>query len=478
MKTNKRRFSRNLLLILWLLHLVLISPVHSEENGDGRTMPTGRPSNIAETGEVADTTDVSTSDASKDEESEKDEEETLPPDVESPQRAEIEKAPEVVSPLEEQLKVIGAKLDSIREEYEKFKTFRDQQKQNLEVVKQEMEKRLQKQRLLFFSIGGIVGVAAVVGIALAVIALRQTKNRLSDDEIRNEIETASSTLQDQINQNQDAVKEQISQIQEVQQGWQGIQDTLSFLQSQTTETPKKSIDDQIQTLQQQVDNIILPSGGDATTLEKIVLALEAKTQQRQAEIVDAEALSEFQRKLDRFDEELSQIQPLLSISGENFARAREEYITSALRQVKSISAGQPQLVSDDNPLDQRFANALLNALRAEVQFLSSSSSFDELRRKVNLKSLAQRFARYVDDEYQSNPRHESRIEPHLKRLFEAVGIQEIRPRKGERYNPRYHQVHSQERRADTTSGRVSRTYVRGFMENGEILSQALIILAE
>jgi len=296
-------------------------------------------------------------------------------------------------------------------------------------------------------------ILGLVGIAVYVLIIKRKKDK--QDEGLEDTDQKLEELENLIKSREEEIKKLQGQIGTLER----IPVLMSKLQTQQAELHGK--------INQQLTGI-------TTTIEsfdKFASEREEQIRQSQSAKIDLEQLDALQKDLAYFDETLNAIEELLQSNRQDFSEAKKQQVTSVLQKVNAIYEFQtnPQDETTDKSLAEHFANALKMDLQPE-------KSFESLRKQVNFKALAQFFARHIDDEYRNSTQNEASIEAKFNQLLQSVGLTEIRPKAGDRYNPRYHHILREERRPEVQRGAIARTHLRGFLENGEVISKAQVIM--
>jgi molecular chaperone GrpE (heat shock protein) len=357
------------------------------------------------------------------------------------------------------MKEIQRTLSSLRDEVLKINDFLQNQ-----AVKENAQQQNPSPFLL-----GILGwiVSGVLGGALATLLWRRSRKAVPDDGKSGKIEEPALPPID-------SAKE-AERVEPVQQG------TEQHLQAIPEDSP--DIDNRLSDLQNQIHDLSHHLSGllenaesFRSDLDGTITAIETETRERQTQTVDRETLEAFRERLLLFDGVLGQIQGLLSSNRqEHLAKMQQEKITIPLQKANELYDFITTPIASDG--SQSLAQRVIKVLMTSRQ-PSGDLSFADLHRQVNFRAIAKLAARYIDEEYQSNPKTEARIEPLLQQVFENVGIKDIRPNTGDWYNTKQHKYQSEESRSDIQSGKVSRTYFRGFIEEDEITAKAEVILVK
>ena len=308
--------------------------------------------------------------------------------------------------------------------------------------------KLEKKKLAL--ILSVIGIAVAIGIGVTgFILARKTLGKSNErlEGIEQKVENLSQTIENSKN----GVEEKFKTLH---QELQGYQTRIEGLETNQKEYVKKS---EVRVI---------------TGLETFISTREEHYKQTQSEEIDLKELENFQADLSSFDSSLEQIEELLVSNRENFANVREKQVASVSRKVDAIYEAQTQPPDDiEKSLPERWLDVIKRETGVQVD-----ESFESLRKQVNFKSLVQFFARHIDKEYQSETQNEASIEAIFRGLLQFANLTEIRPNMGERYNPRHHYILREERRLDVPQGAIARTYLRGFMENGEVISKAQVII--
>ena len=245
-----------------------------------------------------------------------------------------------------------------------------------------------------------------------------------------------------------------------------------------------------QRLQEQQDNMELKS--DKTELEKFKAELAEvksfgdqlkkslngiKAPAQKTEGPELAIYTEQRKWLSKYNQAIKDISELMKTDvAKHFENLRRDKVEKRLeqidRQISSLETKDEFDIQSESDPAQKLSRTI-----SYLMLQSSKASDIEFEAEIpisDLRSITKTFARYIDDEYKEKRDHELDIEEKFGQILELVGLEQIRPKKGEQLDPKYHEIEG-EQRSEIPRNAIVRTAQRGFVENDKFTRARVII---